>query len=185
MTSIHDGASCAAFEDESSLAPEGKSVPFSLLSSMFIHGGVEHLLGNMLFLWVFGRAVENRLGPALFLVLYLLAGVAAAVGYAVVHAGEAFPALGASGAIAGALGAYVVFEARSRILALIPGLITQLIYIPAFVVLGLYFVNQFVTAEDSGVAWEAHVGGMVAGALLALLLRRRAAPVSTGELVAF
>jgi membrane associated rhomboid family serine protease len=196
LRSIRDGASCdaeslesleAALEDIGGELPE-KSVLFSLLSSMFVHAGILHLVGNMAFLWVFGRAVEARLGHALFLLLYVLTGAVAVGAFVIANPGDAIPIVGASGAISGVLGAYVVFNRRSRILMYMPtGCLLQAVYVPALIVLGIYFLSQFlvyglaevfVPEAALNVAWEAHVGGMVAGILFALPGARRLGPGS-------
>ena len=151
--------------------PSDKNVAASVLSAMFLHGNVLHLVGNMLFLWVFGRNVEDRLGPLPHLGLYLIGGVAATLGYAVVNDVSAQPLIGASGAVAAVMGAYLVLHPRGRILTMISTAAFQVVYVPAAVVLVLYFVTQFFTADEY-VAWEAHVAGMVAGVAGALVLRQ-------------
>ncbi|MBX3286424.1 MAG: rhomboid family intramembrane serine protease [Acidimicrobiales bacterium] len=151
--------------------PANKSVYLALLTCMFLHGSTAHLAGNMLFLWVFGNNVEDRLGPVRYLALYLLGGVAATLGYAAVNAHAAVPLIGASGAIAAVMGAYLVLFPRGRILTAIATAAFQVVYVPAAVVLVLFFVTQFLT-PDNEVAWEAHVAGMVAGFLAALVLAR-------------
>jgi membrane associated rhomboid family serine protease len=151
--------------------PEDKSILAALLTCMFLHGSLLHLGGNMLFLWVFGNNVEDRLGRLWYLALYLGGGVAATVGYAVVNPSAAIPLIGASGAIAAVMGAFLVFHPRARILTAIATAAFQVVYVPALVVLILYFVTQFFTAEEF-VAWEAHVAGMIAGFIGALLLGR-------------
>ncbi len=173
LESIADGADCDhPYGDD---LPD-KNVLFSLLSAMFVHGGVLHLVGNMLFLWVFGRAVESRLGAPAFIGMYLITGLAATLTFCLFHAGEAEPVIGASGAISGAMGAYLVLHPNARILTVIPGLVFQVVLIPAYVVLGLFFVTQFFVPDIAQVAWEAHVGGMATGALVALGLARAIAP---------
>jgi len=142
--------------------PEDKSVFLAVFTCMFLHGSLAHLGGNMLFLWVFGNNVEDRLGRLWYLALYLVGGVAATLGYALVNQRAAVPLVGASGAIAAAMGAYVVFHPKGRILTAIATAAFQVVYVPAVVVLALFFVTQFVT-PDSEVAWEAHVAGMAAG----------------------
>ena len=155
--------------------PEGKNVWLSLLTHQFLHGSVSHLVGNLLFLWVFGPKVEDRTGPLPFLAFYVVAGVLAMLGWSAANWGGATPAIGASGAIAGVMGAYLVLHPRSRVLTFVPGFVTQVVWVPAFVLLGLFFLAQFLTPDLTEVAWEAHVAGMVAGALLALALWRRGA----------
>jgi len=151
--------------------------------SMFLHGGWLHLLGNMLFLFVFGRSVEDRFGHFPFLLLYLVSGIAAALAQIVVNSGSRVPTIGASGAIAGVLGAYFVCYPRARITTLIPLFIFfWTVEIPAILLLGYWFLIQFLvglqmlsiqTATAGGVAWWAHIVGFVTGALLALTMRPR------------
>lgn len=176
LTSVADGADCGGLDavDVAHLTggqvlPDGKNVVLSLFTSMFSHGFVAHLVFNMAFLWVFGRSVEARLGRVAYLAVYLLAGLVGTYTFALMHLDEFVVLVGASGAISGVMGAYVVLNSRSRIATLVPGVVTQIVYVPALVVLGLYFIGQFATPDDAlnQVAWEAHVGGMVAGALLA------------------
>jgi len=156
--------------------------------SMFLHGGWLHLLGNMLFLFVFGRSIEDRFGHIPFLLLYLLSGVAAAIVQIVVSGGSRVPTIGASGAIAGVLGAYFVCYPGARITTLIPlFFFFWTVQIPAILLLGYWFLIQFVsgfqmlsieTATAGGIAWWAHIGGFAFGALLALILRpQRGGPV--------
>ena len=151
--------------------------------SMFLHGGWLHLLGNMLFLFVFGRSIEDRFGHFPFLLLYLVSGIAAALAQIIVNSGSRVPTIGASGAIAGVLGAYFVCYPGARITTLIPLFILfWTVELPAILLLGYWFLIQFIagfqmlsiqTATAGGVAWWAHIGGFVTGALLALTLRPR------------
>jgi membrane associated rhomboid family serine protease len=153
------------------------SPPVTLVTSMFLHGGWLHLAGNMLYLWIFGDNVEDELGHGRFLLFYLLCGVIAALVQAVAAPSSDVPTVGASGAIAGVLGGYLVRHpfARVTVLAFI-----VLIELPALIVIGLWFVLQFISGvldqggegPAGGVAWWAHVGGFIAGALLINLLRR-------------
>jgi membrane associated rhomboid family serine protease len=148
----------------------------TLFSSMFMHAGLLHLGGNMLYLWIFGNNVEDRFGHASFIVFYLLSGLAATFTQLVFSLGSDVPNLGASGAIAGVLGAYLLMFPRRRVTVLLGRFVTQM---PAVVVLGFWFVLQFFSgvgsiAESSdtgGVAYMAHIGGFVAGFVLALILR--------------
>jgi rhomboid family protein len=152
-------------------------------ASMFLHGGWLHLIGNMLFLFVFGRSIEDRFGHLKFLFLYFASGLAAAASHVVLNAGSTVPTIGASGAIAGVLGAYFVCYPKARITTLIPLFIIFWTFeLPALLVLGYWFLIQFVagfqmlsieTATGGGVAWWAHVGGFITGGALALLLRPR------------
>ena len=160
-----------------------------VFASMFLHGGWLHLLGNMLFLFVFGRSVEDRFGHAKFLCLYLLSGLAGAILHIVLNAGSRLPTIGASGAIAGVLGAYFVSFPRARITTLIPLIFFfWTIELPAILLLGYWFLIQFVTgyqmlaiqsATGGGVAWWGHVGGFMMGLFLALAFR----PAKRGPVV--
>jgi membrane associated rhomboid family serine protease len=156
---------------------------FSLLTSMFLHGGWLHLLGNMLFLWVFGRNLEDLIGGGRFLVFYLLCGLAAAVVHVIANPHSPMPTIGASGAIAGVMGAYLIKFPRARILTLVPIVffITTL-EIPAAFLLIWWFAIQFFSGFGSlaetdytggGIAWFAHVGGFLAGILLIRLFPPR------------
>ena len=149
--------------------------------SMFLHGGWLHLLGNMLFLFVFGRSIEDRFGHIQFLILYFVSGIAAAIVQVIASPGSSIPTIGASGAIAGVLGAYFVCFPGARITTLIPlFIIFWTVQLPAFLLLGYWFFIQFIagfamlsiqSATQGGVAWWAHVGGFVVGAILGLTLR--------------
>ena len=163
------GITCDGEREAGAPVDEDKVVLVSLLTCMFIHGSLLHLAGNMLFLYVFGRNVEDRLGPVPYLFLYLVTGVVATMGHAVFHWGDAVPVLGASGAIAGVMGAYLVFRPRGRVLALV---FWSVVYVPAWVLLGLFFVTQFLTPDSEGVAWIAHAAGMAAGVAIAAALAR-------------
>ncbi|MDR7544626.1 MAG: rhomboid family intramembrane serine protease [Armatimonadota bacterium] len=152
-----------------------------LVTSMFLHGSWVHLGGNMLYLWVFGDNVEDAMGHAAFLVFYLLTGTLAALAHVVTHPASATPLVGASGAIAGVLGAYFVLYPRARILSLVfVVFLIRLVELPASLVLLLWFVLQvfqgvaaLAAPHVETVAWWAHVGGFVAGAVLVPLFVRR------------
>ena len=156
----------------------GKSVLVSLFTSMFLHGDLLHIAGNMLYLWVFGNNVEDRMGPLVFLLFYLAAGVAATYSQVLPNPDSQTPLVGASGAIAGALGSYLVMFPHARVLTLVPlFFFLQLIELPAILVLGFWFVLQAfqgvgTIAAETGVAWFAHIGGFVFGAAVALLFYR-------------
>ena len=165
-----------------------KSWLLSVFVAMFLHGGWLHIAGNMLFLWVFGNNVEDRMGRLVYLPFYLAGGVAAAAAQIVTSPDSAIPNLGASGAVAAVLGAYLVMFPRHRVLSLVPiFFFLQLIELPAIVVLGFWFVLQLfngvgsISSEVSGgVAYWAHVGGFVLGVVVALLFyrpQRRPQPV--------
>jgi membrane associated rhomboid family serine protease len=149
-------------------------VPWTILTSMFMHGGWMHVIGNMWFLWVFGDNVEEALGRGRFLIFYLLCGLAAALAQVLVTPSSALPMVGASGAIAGVLGAYLVLFPRARVRCLwILIIFFTFVNIPAWALLGLWFLSQFFVPMESGVATMAHVGGFLAGLGLVRLLRRR------------
>jgi membrane associated rhomboid family serine protease len=154
--------------------------PLTLLTSMFLHGGWGHLLGNMLYLWIFGDNVEDVMGPVRFILFYLLAGVAAAMTHVALNPASDIPMVGASGAISGVLGAYLLLFPGSRILTLVPlGFILQTIRVPALLFLGFWFLLQFFSGTASsggsggGVAWFAHVGGFASGLALVIPFRQR------------
>ncbi|MCZ7526041.1 MAG: rhomboid family intramembrane serine protease [Acidimicrobiia bacterium] len=148
-----------------------KNVFLAGLVSMFLHGSWFHVLGNMLFLWIFGNNVEDRFGPVGFAVFYVGAGAVALLAHVLADAGSTVPVVGASGAVAGVMGAYLVFWPHARVLTIVPLLLFVLVYLPASVVLLLWFGLQFLTSPNSGVAWVAHVGGFLLGAAVALVLR--------------
>jgi len=158
----------------------------SVLFSMFIHAGWLHLLGNMLFLVIFGNNIEDRLGKLPFLIFYLVCGYAAAYGFAAANTGSIEPLVGASGAIAGVLGAYLVLYPRARVWSLVPFLFFIPLRVPAWLVLGLWFLLQWmystgITSSGAGsVAYLAHVFGFVTGALIALVIRAAGQPGSSG-----
>jgi len=157
---------CAA-ESGPAIFP-GKQIPLSIVVSMFLHGGLLHLLGNMWFLWIFGDNVEEAFGHLAYLLLYLVAGIGATIGFALMHADSVDPLVGASGAIAGVLGAYLVLFPRGWVLAL---WFLGVVPVPAVLFLGLWFLGQFGVATP-GVAWEAHVAGFLIGAAVSLVFRR-------------
>jgi membrane associated rhomboid family serine protease len=148
----------------------------SIITSMFLHGGWMHLIGNMWFLWVYGDNVEDALGHGKYLIFYLLCGVAAAMAQYVVSPDSRLPTLGASGAIAGVMGAYLIKFPHSRILTLIPiFFFFTTVEIPAVLILAYWFILQFFSGIGSigysqvsqgGVAWFAHIGGFIAGMIL-------------------
>jgi membrane associated rhomboid family serine protease len=153
-----------------------------LFTAMFLHANLLHLVSNLWFLWVFGDNVEDQLGHFRFFVFYLVCGAVSFLVHGLSAPASGVPALGASGAISGVLGAYLVYFARARILTLIPiVIIPWFVEIPAFVFLGLWFLLQALygtsaraagTVGQAGVAWWAHIGGFLAGVVLAWLMRR-------------
>ncbi|MGW0823083.1 rhomboid family intramembrane serine protease [Streptomyces sp. NPDC002845] len=154
-----------------------KSPPLSVFTAMFLHGGWLHLLGNMLFLLIFGNNIEDRLGHVRYALFYLACGYAATYGYALLNDDSGSPLIGASGAIAGVLGAYLVLYPKVRVWVLVPFLIFLPLRLPAWMVLGFWFVLQAVYSSGEGVsdagtvAYAAHVVGFLAGMLLAWPLR--------------
>jgi membrane associated rhomboid family serine protease len=161
--------------------------PLTIVTSMFLHGGLMHAGGNMLYLWIFGNNIEDRMGMRRFILFYLLCGVAAALLQVVASPNSRVPMVGASGAIAGVLGAYLVLFPRARVLVvMIFGFLVRTSYVPAMLVLGLWFVLQLFNgvgtlgvahrADTGGVAFFAHIGGFVAGLALVKLFARRDAP---------
>jgi membrane associated rhomboid family serine protease len=160
----------------------------TIFTSMFVHGGLFHVFGNMLYLWIFGDNVEDTLGHARFLLFYLASGVAAVAGQTLVNPSSQVPMVGASGAVSGVLGAYLILFPHAGVLTVVVfGFFVRLVRIPAVLVLGFWIVVQVINglvtysagmlgrAGEGGVAWFAHVGGFVAGVVLLFLLRPRAA----------
>ena len=158
--------------------------PPTLITSMFLHGSWMHVIGNMWYLWIFGDNVEDRLGHGRFIVFYLLCGIAAAIGQIVMDPTLTLPTIGASGAIAGVMGAYFVLYPQSRVLTLIPLIIFwEVIELPAYILLGFWFVMQLfsagtiaVTASShgsGGVAFAAHVAGFVVGMAGVFVFKKR------------
>jgi membrane associated rhomboid family serine protease len=158
-----------------------------LLFSMFLHGGWAHILGNMLYLWIFGDNVEDRLGHLRYLAFYLACGWTASYAHIWASPVSRVPAIGASGAIAGILGAYLTLYPRARVVTLLPlGLFSSLVQVPALLFLGFWFLQQFLmgalsiggeSAQAGGVAWWAHIGGFLAGvALVHIIPKAHRAP---------
>ncbi|MBN1401150.1 MAG: rhomboid family intramembrane serine protease [Anaerolineae bacterium] len=159
----------------------GLSAATSLLTSMFLHGSLMHILSNMLYLWIFGDNVEDCLGPLGFLVFYLVSGLIAAFAQIAVYPTSRIPTIGASGAVAGVLGAYIVLFPHTRVRTLVFVFrFIRFVEVPALIVLGLWFVLQLFSGvmalgavASGGVAWFAHIGGFVAGLAGGWLCRRR------------
>jgi len=156
----------------------GVAIYVTVLTAMFMHGGFAHIGGNLLYLWIFGDNVEHRFGKGRFLLFYLASGIAATLAQWALDPDSVIPNLGASGAISGVLGAYLVLFPRNRVHTIF---FYQVVAVPAFVALGLWIVFQFVsglgaiaaTEQTGGVAYGAHVGGFLTGVVLAFLLRGR------------
>jgi membrane associated rhomboid family serine protease len=169
VTEINTGR-CSETPLDRQVFPD-KNVWLSTGVSMFLHGGLAHLLFNMWSLWIFGNNVEEAFGAPGYLVFYLAAGVAATAGFVAFNADLTVPLVGASGAIAGVMGAYLVLFPTHRVMTLF---FIYIVAVPAVLFLGIWFVSQFALADQqSGVAWEAHVFGFIFGALLALPFRAR------------
>jgi membrane associated rhomboid family serine protease len=155
----------------------------TLFTSMFMHAGLLHIGGNMLYLWIFGDNVEDRFGHVKFIIFYLLCGLAATGAQLIFSLGSSIPNLGASGAIAGVLGAYLLLFPKARV-SVLSG--RGVIPVPALIVIGLWFVLQlfsgigslFDTSDAGGIAYMAHIGGFVAGLVLALLFRGKTKPTT-------
>ncbi len=162
-------------------------VVITIFTSMFLHGGFLHIAGNMLYLWIFGNNIEDAMGRLRFIGFYFVCGTAAAYAHAVTAQTSLVPMIGASGAISGVLGAYLLLYPRARVLTLIPlGLYLSTVEIPAMFVLGFWFVLQFFSALISpsgagGVAWYAHVGGFVTGMLLIGFFKKQNVPFWGGR----
>jgi membrane associated rhomboid family serine protease len=142
---------------------------------MFLHGGLLHLAGNMWFLWIFGDNIEDRLGHFRFLLFYFLCGLVATASELAINPESQLPMIGASGAVAGALGAYLRFYPKARVQALVPIFIfIQFIEVPAVLFLGLWFISQLLglTSGGGGIAWFAHIFGFLTGLLIAFLVPR-------------
>lgn len=171
----------AALFGYQSQSPELRQIPavLTVVTSMFLHGGWMHLFGNMLYLWIFGNNVEDAMGHGRFVMFYLLCGVAAVLAQALPAPDSTIPMIGASGAISGVLGAYLLLYPHARVLVLIPfGFLSRMLYLPAMLVLGFWFLLQLLSTlladpNQPGVAFGAHAGGFVAGMLLIPLFKRR------------
>jgi membrane associated rhomboid family serine protease len=158
-------------------------VAITLVTSLFLHGGFVHLVGNLIYLWVFGGAIENAIGPARFLLLYVACGAMGSVTHTIFFPSSTIPSIGASGSIAGLLGAFLVLRPRARIVTLFPLVVYwAMAEIPALLFLPIWFGMQFFngflslqaargTQEVAGIAWWAHVGGFLFGALIAGVFR--------------
>ncbi|MDD5434485.1 MAG: rhomboid family intramembrane serine protease [Nitrospira sp.] len=151
----------------------------TVFTSMFLHGGLLHIAGNMLYLWIFGNNIEDSMGHFRFIIFYLLSGIIAVYTFSLVTPRSVIPMVGASGAVSGVLGAYLILFPRAKVLTLVPfGFYIQLIKVPAVFVLGMWIVVQILNGSVSGrtgggVAWFAHIGGFVGGMILIGLFRKR------------
>ena len=151
----------------------------TIFTSMFMHGGFMHLIGNMLYMWIFADNIEDNLGPTKFLIFYLLAGIGAAMTQVLMDTQSQVPMVGASGAIGGVLGAYLINHPNAKVLVLIPfGFFSQLLKIRALYVLGFWFILQFInsflsSSSVGGVAYAAHIGGFISGVILILFFNKK------------
>jgi membrane associated rhomboid family serine protease len=168
-------ATCNRHDEESPAFPQ-KHVWVSILVSMFLHGGLLHLGGNMLFLWIFGNNIEDTKGRVTYLAFYLVSGVVATLTFIALAPTSTVPLIGASGAIAGVMGAYLVLFPRVRIKTLFFFFIILFRSVEARWLLAFWFVSQFFVNPSEGVAWTAHVGGFVFGVLVGLVWRARRKP---------
>ena len=152
--------------------------PLTLLTAMFVHGGLVHIAGNMLFLWIFGDNVEDVFGHVKFLVFYLASGVAASISHVAMEPSSTLPMIGASGAIAGVLGAYFLLFPRARVLTLVFLIFfVTVVRLPAVLFLGVWFLFQILSSSSGGgIAWFAHIGGFVTGAAVVLIFRPKTGP---------
>jgi len=179
------GAIPAALLTDARLPSDLQWVPryATLFTSMFLHGGWMHLLGNMLFLWIYGDNIEDSMGHARFLCFYLLCGIAAVFAQALPDPGSAYPIIGASGAISGVLGAYLMLFPRAKVLTLVllPFFLTT-VRLPAMLLLLLWFAVQLLSdfagrGGGAGVAFRAHIGGFLTGMILVAVFKRRDVPL--------
>ena len=151
------------------------AVPASvtIFTSMFMHGGFMHLIGNMLYMWIFADNIEDNLGITKFIIFYLLCGIGAAMTQVLMDTHSQIPMVGASGAIGGVLGAYLINHPKAKVLVLIPfGFFSQLIKIKSLYVLGFWFILQFISS-GGGIAYAAHIGGFVTGMILILFFNKK------------
>jgi membrane associated rhomboid family serine protease len=168
----------AALPPELALIP----APLTIFTSMFLHGGIMHLLGNLLFLWIFSDNVEDRLGRWRFALFYLCCGIGAALAQVLPEPGSKIPMIGASGAISGVLGAYMIMYPHAQVRVVVPVFfVLQIVRLPALLVLGFWFLIQLLSSllaqpGTGGVAFRAHIGGFVAGLILLPLFRPRRHP---------
>ena len=145
----------------------------TIFSSMFMHGGFMHILGNMLYMWIFADNIEDDLGPSKFIIFYLLCGIGAAMTQVLIDTHSQVPMVGASGAIGGVLGGYLINHPKARVLVLIPfGFFSQILKIRALYVLGFWFILQFISS-GGGIAYAAHIGGFVSGMILILFFNKK------------
>ena len=162
---------CDVGSPDSAPFDAGKSVWLSVLVSMFLHGSILHLAGNLLFLWVFGNNIEDHLGIVRFVLFYVVGGVVATLAHVLLDVDSTIAMVGASGAIAAVMGAYLVWFPNAPVRTLLTFFFIFVVHLRAKWLLGFWFVLQFFTSPNSGVAWAAHVGGFVFGVLIGLVVR--------------
>ncbi|HFD13420.1 MAG TPA: rhomboid family intramembrane serine protease [Crenotrichaceae bacterium] len=175
----------AALVGSASLPAEIATIPawLTIFTSMFMHGGFMHLAGNMLYLWIFGNNIEDAMGHVKFVLFYILCGIAAVFAQVILNPGSTTPMVGASGAISGVLGAYLLLYPHAKVLVLIPfGVFSRTMKVPALYVLALWFGLQLFSSigsgsQEGGVAFGAHIGGFIAGMLLIPYFRDRKFPI--------
>jgi membrane associated rhomboid family serine protease len=170
---VQEALTGSCSRDSSPPAYPDKHVYLSLLTAVFFHGGIGHLIGNLWVLWIFGNNVEDELGHVRYALLYLVAGVVASMGHVLANPSSTIPVVGASGAIAGVMGAYLVFHPGARVVAIVLPLFFLPFRIPAAIFLVVWFAMQFLLAgRDTNIAWEAHVVGFVFGVIAAVVVSR-------------
>jgi len=173
------GVTPAALTGSTSASDSAIPALLTVITSMFLHGGWMHLIGNMLFLWIFGNNIEDAMGHVRFILFYFLGGSMAVLAQTLALPESTIPMIGASGAVSGVLGAYLLLYPHAKVLVLIPlGPLTRLLYLPAMFVLGLWLMLQIISSlmadpNQPGIAFSAHVGGFVAGMLLVPLFKHR------------
>lgn len=177
------GAICEISPTATELQADDPCVPdkrvwLAVVVSMFLHGSITHIGGNLLFLWVFGNNVEDRLGSFFFALFYLAGGIVAALAHVAVESSSTVPVVGASGAIAAVMGAYLVWYPTAQVNTLFFVFLIFWFRIPAAALLGVWFVLQFFTSPNSGVAWVAHVGGFIFGVIVGVLVGRPKRPAA-------
>jgi membrane associated rhomboid family serine protease len=166
---------CRSVRGNEPLYPN-KHIFVAVLTSIFLHGSIMHLLFNVLFLWIFGNNIEDRLGPLKYALFYVAGGIAATIAHIAASPNSISPVVGASGAIAAVMGAYLIWYPKTRINTLVLFIVLP---IPAWLMLGVWFVTQFFTNPNSGVAWVAHVGGFLFGIAVAFVLRKQNSGLET------
>ena len=180
----------ATLFDGKSLPPNLEIIPawMTIFTSMFMHGGWMHIIGNMLYLWIFGNNVEDSMGHTRFIGFYLLCGIIAVVSHSLPDSASTTPLIGASGALAGVLGAYILLYPHARVLVAIPlGFFIHTMRLPAGLVLGFWFILQifssaFAGDQAGGVAWGAHIGGFIAGMALIPLFKYKTVKLFSSEI---